>query len=234
VLKYKNFNLFFIFLVFTLSLVSISAAPPTSTILAFESGYEIGISPTGFIKQNQDYQLNFFVYNKSNGVHMENSTGFSCLFYMANSTGNVIVYQNTTFYLDGHWGINILGGNFSSLEIYPFGIKCEYNSFGGATISYFEVTGTGRDGDIGMDTFLILIFAAIIVFVGSYVLDMDWGVFLSGILFILAGIYSMIYGLGNVSDLYTRGIAIICIGIGLVFLVASLFNISKGEGNEED
>jgi len=37
-----------------------------------------------------------------------------------------------------------------------------------------------------------------------------------------------------VSNLYTRGIAIVSIGIGIVFLVASLFNISKGEGVEEE
>jgi hypothetical protein len=134
-----------VLLLFIINLVSlVSSAPPLVTILNFDNGYEIGISPTGFIKQNQDYQLNFFVYNKSNGIHLTNTT-LSCQFYLANSTGNVLVYQNTTYFLDGHWGINILGGNFSYSEVYPFGIKCIDNSFGGATISYFDVTKTGRE-----------------------------------------------------------------------------------------
>ena len=234
-LNHKNFNLFFIFLVFTLSLFcisNISAVPPENTIIVFDNGYEIVVSPEGYLKQYEDYKLNFFLYNKSNGIYIDNST-INCSFYMANSTGDVLVYKNAT-YSNGYWNINILGGNFSYLEIYPYGIKCASISYGGALVGYFEVTGTGRQGNIGLDTFLILIFASIIVFVGSYWLDQDWGVFLSGILFILSGIYAMIYGLGDVSDLYTRGIAIVSIGIGIVFLVASLFNISKGEGVEEE
>ena len=152
----KSLLVLFLFLLVVIPLVS--AAPPSTTILSFDSGYEIGISPTGFIKQNQDYQLNFFVYNKSNGIHLTNTT-LSCQFYMANSTGNVLVYQNTTYFPDGHWGINILGANFSYPEVYPFGVKCIDSNFGGATISYFEVTGSG----IELTTSRAMIYSMIIL-----------------------------------------------------------------------
>ena len=95
----------------------------------------------------------------------------------------------------------------------------------------FNLTPTGDNRGFGI--FLILIFASIIMFGGSFYLDFDWGIFLGGVLFTLSGIYAMIYGIGDLADLYTRGIAIISIGLGIVFSVASIFNISKGEGAEE-
>jgi len=109
------------------------------------------------------------------------------------------------------------------------------NKGGGSDIKsengYFTITPTGDDRGFGL--FLVLIIASVILFVGSFQFDLDWGVFLSGVLFILSGIYAMIYGLGNLASLYTRGIAVISIGLGMVFIIASLFNISKGEGVEE-
>jgi len=96
----------------------------------------------------------------------------------------------------------------------------------------FIITPTGDNRGFGI--FLVLVFASMILFTAAYLLDFEWGIFLSGILFILSGIYSMIYGIADLADLYTRGIAVILIGIGFVFIVASLFNISKGEGVEED
>jgi len=96
----------------------------------------------------------------------------------------------------------------------------------------FKITPTGDTRGFGL--FLVLIIASIILFIGSFQFDFDWGVFLSGILFILSGVYAMIYGVGNLADLYTRGIAIVSVGLGLIFVVASIFNISKGEENTEN
>ena len=46
--------------------------------------------------------------------------------------------------------------------------------------------------------------------------------YLSGIMFTLGGIYTMIYGFNNSADLYTRGLAISLISVGvLIFLVAA-------------
>ena len=42
----------------------------------------------------------------------------------------------------------------------------------------------------------------------------------------------MIYGLGDLTDLYTRGIAGVCLGLGLILIIASIYNISKSGGEE--
>ena len=108
------------------------------------------------------------------------------------------------------------------------------NKGGGTDIKsengYFIITPTGDERGFGL--FLVLIIASVIIFVGSFQFDIDWGVFLSGILFILSGMYAMIYGIGNLTDLYTRGIAVIALGLGIVFIVSSVYNLSKGGGEE--
>ena len=164
----KSLLVLFLFLLVVFPLVS--AVPPTNTIITFDNGYIIGISPEGFIKQNQNYQLNFFVYNKSNGIQIVNTT-VSCQFYLANSTGNVLVYQNVTYFAQGYWGINILGSNFSYPEVFPYGIKCGDGIYGGTTISYFEVTGTGYELTPARATtyiiiFFILMFLFVVVMLG--------------------------------------------------------------------
>ena len=39
----------------------------------------------------------------------------------------------------------------------------------------------------------------------------------------IAGIYAMINGLGSIADFYTRAIAMIAIGLGVIFCVASVY-----------
>lgn len=96
----------------------------------------------------------------------------------------------------------------------------------------FEVTPTWDDR--GFSLFLILIIFSLGLFVLAYVIDMDWLIFLSGILWVITGVYSMIYGVGDLADLYTRTIAGVSWAIGIVLVVAAIFNISKSEGNISD
>ncbi len=62
----KKFLLGFFLFLFVFPLIS--APPSTPTIINFDQGYEIVVAPEGFLKQYEDYQLNFFVYNISNGT----------------------------------------------------------------------------------------------------------------------------------------------------------------------
>ena len=91
----------------------------------------------------------------------------------------------------------------------------------------FKVTTTG--GERGFTIFLVLIIGALVLFVFGYYSDIEFLVFFGGILFIVGGVYSMIYGIGDSADLYTRAIAGVIIGMGMVLIVASIYNLSKGE-----
>lgn len=85
----------------------------------------------------------------------------------------------------------------------------------------FETTTTGNNNNntvplfLGLGGFILLIFA--------FVLRNNYLGFMSGVLFIILGIYTIIYGLGFVSDLYTQAISYVSIGLGLFIFLASAY-----------
>jgi hypothetical protein len=81
-------------------------------------------------------------------------------------------------------------------------------------IGNFEVTSTGIKNNDKIPIYL-LAFSLIIVTLGFIFKSPPVG-FFSGILFIITGTYLMIYGFGDIADLYTRAFAFIVIAFGLL------------------
>ena len=85
-------------------------------------------------------------------------------------------------------------------------------------VNDFEITPMGKLG--------VLIFLAVFafIFIGLGIgLKMPPLGFIGAILLVLAGMYTMIYGLCDVSNLYTRGIAISLLGLGAIFIISSAY-----------
>jgi len=156
----KKYLLFFlgIFLFMTL----VSSEPPVTTIQQFQEGFIIEGSPQEFIKQNTDYQYNFFVYNISNGAKITNTTT-ACFFYLANNSGEVLYFSNVPYKIEGYFGLDISGGNFSDLGHYNYGIFCNSTTMGGALVNYFQVTTTGLETPEGIILIFFLIGFLIII-----------------------------------------------------------------------
>jgi hypothetical protein len=100
-----------------------------------------------------------------------------------------------------------------------------------------EVNPTGQiQRSILENPFLLLlaILSIAIIGLGIYI-KIPWFGFVGGILFMLLGVYTMIYGFNNVTDLYTRGISSAFIGLGLYFTMVSAYEWvldSEDEGEE--
>lgn len=97
----------------------------------------------------------------------------------------------------------------------------------------FEITSTGNKSStslwiIGIILLLAVIFMILSIFVSEEIL-----LFLSGCLFIVAGIFIMIFGFGDVADFYTRSVSYVAIGIGLLFAIGA-YSLKKGEGGYYD
>lgn len=159
----KNCLLFFV-LIFLVSLVS--SAPPVTTVQEFPEGYVIVESSHEYLKQNQDYQYNFFVYNKSSGILIDNDS-MTCNFFLANSSGEVIFSQEVIYFPDGHWDIDILGGNFSNIGSYPYGVSCQ-DSSGGALAGILEVNLKGEEQTTPLLFGYIILIGFFIITIFSY------------------------------------------------------------------
>ena len=80
---------------------------------------------------------------------------------------------------------------------------------------------------------VLVILALIFLAIGAYYKLASFG-FIGSILLILSGIYTMIYGFNNYTDLYTRGAAIALIGLGIVIMFVSAYEwLPWGEGGGE-
>lgn len=84
-------------------------------------------------------------------------------------------------------------------------------------------------------TFLIFIYVlALIFFISTLIVDEEFLVYISGILFLVGGIYIMINGLEDINDLYSRVISFVSIGIGMLFTIgAYVFNSYSGRKEDE-
>ena len=211
-----------------------SAVPPVTQVQAFTEGYVIEGTPQEFIKQNTAFQYNFFVYNISNGKAVT-SSAVECAFYLATDNGTVTAFENATYFPDTRrWGVTINENNFSSVGHHPFGVKCNSTIYGGAKVSYFTVTPSG--GDESLTIFLVAIIFAVSLLLIAFILKNYIFSFISGAAFIVAGIYAMIFGFGNVANDYTRMIAVVIIGIGLITSIISALDLLgdvSGEGDDD-
>jgi len=141
----------------------IVAQPPVTTVQYFPNGYVIVESQHEYLKQGQNYQYNFFLYNYSTGYLIDNSS-INCTFYLANSSGEIIFIENIKYLSEGYWEVDINGSNFLNKGSYPYGVSCQDDS-GGSLAGIFRVTLTGYQLTesksilyIGFLSLLVLIF----------------------------------------------------------------------------
>ena len=115
----------------------VSAVPPVTSVQQYTEGYVIEDAPIEFLKQNEAYTYNFFLYNISNGKRIYDDT-VTCTFYMAESNGEVITISSVPS-VDGYYSLPIAGGNFSNLGKHPYGTFCNSSTLGGPKVGVFEV-----------------------------------------------------------------------------------------------
>lgn len=107
---------------------------------------------------------------------------------------------------------------------YPTVVRCVGNTTGFSTFT-FEVTPTGKTQTSIFDNPMLLvlgIFAIVLIGMGVYFNSAGFG-FIGAVMFLLGGIYTMIYGFNNVTDMYTRGIAVTFLGLGFIFIILSAY-----------
>jgi len=123
--------------------------------------------------------------------------------------------------------------NYSLSELGIYGVETYFTDGvdHGRTSFTIEINTTGKqNGNLILPIFLSL--AGIVLFgFGLYSKNEYIGLF-SGMVFILTGIYVMIYGLGSYLDTYTRGVAYVTLGIGLIICFISVIEMFSEEEAE--
>jgi hypothetical protein len=187
--------------------------------------------------------VHFWTYNATSGQTFTNATGVSCTYYLIDNKGNNtlrlssqagaggrILYGKGGTYCANFWWGTVKAGNLTT-GVYSYQIKCQGLSLGGYDTGYFEVNQIQAPFSsfpffyliaILSITFLILAIATSNSFLG----------FSAGILTLLTGIYTLVYGTDGLTSrtVYTDGIAYVFLGIGIIVLISSAYSAIEGSG----
>lgn len=107
-----------------------------------------------------------------------------------------------------------------------------FDNEGNVYVNDFNVTSTGESGT---NLYLILLTClAVIFFIASLFVPEEFFVYISGVLFLVGGIYLMTNGLNVVNNVDTRYLAYVYLGIGLLFTIgAYIYNLYSNSSEEE-
>jgi hypothetical protein len=138
---------------------------------------------------------------------------------------NLVILNNQEMtYSVSYFNYTLPNGNYS-LGSYKCDMMCTYSGISGSQSFYLEIETGGN-----IYLFIILsIFSVIILVLGFTMKNQTIG-FISGTAFILTGLYSFIFGIGNLANLYTDGIAIISLGMGLFFMISAAYDSISESG----
>lgn len=107
---------------------------------------------------------------------------------------------------------------------------CDAGRCGTGTDCDFVITPTGGDRINSLGIFIILILASIAVLGMALAFQNGYVGFIAGCLFLVTGVYVMIYGLGNLSDTWTQSVSYVILGMGLIFCVSAGIQIIGDTG----
>lgn len=237
--KYSKFKQLFFFqlILFTLIFASIfqtnlvSSAPPFSTT-STNDGCQITPVVRDTLTVKRDFDFNFHTFNLSNGYPLSN-TSLSCVFHLYNQTGDHVmsVFLKNDPYLEhfttNEWVERMAGKNISSVGTYAYLVQCNGTVLVGGCANK-GVIMVVTDSDLGL--FLILALAAVIILMIAVITRSEYMGFIAGALLIVTGVYTMIYGVSGFASFYTQAIALICLGLGFIFLLASAYSAISDAG----
>jgi len=165
-----------------------------------------------------------------NGAYC-NTSAFSCYLTIFASNQTIPILNNSLMIgTPTYYFVEIPYTDWPN-GIYRCSMSCSDGINSGSEIFYFRINQTGDNRTSTL--FLILALGSVIVLALGILFQNEYIGFVSGALFIVTGIYVMIYGFANLSDLYTRSISYVCIGLGLIFEVAAGYKVAEETGLTE-
>lgn len=217
-ISYAFLSLFFLFFLFN-NIILINALPHDAENNIYSNQ-----------QQNTYYNLI---------VSSDNATNCNLTYIqIGNNVNNINLGMNRNIQ---DFSILVSSGNFTGLNNVCMGITC-YGSGYETGSKCLTVTPTGGDRINSLGIFIILLIVSLLILAIAVVMHNGYVGFIAGALFIVTGVYSMIYGVGNLSNVWTQAISYVVIGIGFMFEVSAGyeiigdvgFGIGGSSGEEED
>ena len=226
-----KFSLIFLFLFLLVLTPMVAAQPPQATpvIINLEAGLAIDFPKIITIRQNQDFEFHFHVFNATSGLAVDNTTT-NCSLELLNGDGSEIIDINFIEFVDDEWNINVLGGNFSRLGSYYWLVSCGGGN-GGFTSAPLIVTADGFSSSDFPIQLSFIIFSFFLICIGLIKERFRLFQFTGSILMMIMGILTLYPGYSFINWTTLTGLALgtILIGIGFYFLLEPAFSRDEQE-----
>lgn len=118
------------------------------------------------------------------------------------------------------YNYTLISSQTSVLGQYSAVVYCSGGTDAYTQFNYL-ITQDGIDMGNNNNLLLLLILGAVIFLVLGFIFEAKIFGIISGAMFIVVGIYIMIYGIYSLSNLYTRSLSYVAIGVGIILWVAT-------------
>ena len=200
------------FIIFSIVLSLLVLAP----LVSAEASY--------IFKQGEDINFSIQVFNSDNS---KATAATSCYFSLKNPSAGVLVDDSLMnfhaggyygYWLDSYQTVNVSGD-------YPTTIRCDDGADYGYSSFAIMISPTGSKQYSIFQNPLLLVFVSLgmILILMGVLFKLPTLGFLGGVLILLSGVYTMIYGLNNITDMYTRSIGLVLIGLGFIISLMAAF-----------
>jgi len=119
---------------------------------------------------------------------------------------------------------------FKETGLYKVQMFCWDDPYSYSDEDYYDITPTGKIQTSILNNPIIIVLG--LIGGGLIIFGVSKGLpfigFIGAVMFSLLGVYIMIYGFNNTTDLYTRGVSMVFIGVGLIFMFASAYDWTFG------
>lgn len=148
----------------------------------------------------------------------------TCSITVYNPDNAVIVNNQPMTYGGAFFNYTLPYGNYT-VGSYKCDMVCTYSGVSGSQRFYLDI-GTGGSQSL----FIILTIGSLLLLLMAFVLKNNYIGFIASTLFILTGLYALIYGAGGfLSNMYTTAIGWIFLGLGIFFMIAAAYSaIAEG------
>lgn len=156
--------------------------------------------------------------------------GANCNITAAAGCNLTVIYPNGTFMFENQpmtLGVGTGIANYTlpntfALGDHPYKQSCYESELFGEDTGVITITSTGTEGNNNLILIFFGVFAVLLLVIG-YAMEIPTMGFFAGIMFLLSGMFVLIYGFGSINDWYTQAFGVVAIALGIIISMAAAF-----------
>jgi len=174
-----------------------------------------------------------YTYKVSNEINVKNPCFNNGTYFSSGATCNITIFDTLNALIVNDQGmtnqLNFFNYTMDNGNVtWPQGryratMVCLDGGKGGSQTFLFDINSNGQSTNTNLTIFIVLALASVLILLAALLVENEYLGFISGALFVVTGLFVIIYGIGNWSNMYTDAVGWVTLGLGLLFLLAAAY-----------